>query len=114
MIRLLYTEATCMIKMSGGLSTPVKVQRGIRQGCPLSGQLYSIIIEPLLCKLRKVLVGVQINYLNSQESVKLSAYADDVTVVIRGDYDVEMVKNALECYGKASSAKVNWCKSDAV
>ncbi len=114
MIRLLYTEATCMIKMSGGLSTPVKVQRGIRQGCPLSGQLYSIIIEPLLCKLRKVLAGVHINYLNSQESVKLSAYADDVTVVIRGDYDVEMVKNALECYGKASSAKVNWCKSDAV
>ncbi len=36
--------------------------------------------------------GVQIYYLNSQESVKLSAYADDVTIVIRGDYDVEMVK----------------------
>ncbi len=75
------------------------------------GQTYSIIIEPLFSKLRKVLVGVQINYLNSQESVKLSAYADDVTVVIRGDYDVEMVKNALECYGKASSAKLTGVKA---
>jgi len=25
-----------------------------------------------------------------------------------------VVKHALECYGKASSAKVNWGKSDAV
>ncbi len=49
MIKLLYNDATCMVKMSGGLSVPVRVQRGIRQGCPLSGQLYSLVIEPLLC-----------------------------------------------------------------
>lgn len=45
MIRLLYNDATCMIKIAGGLSVPVKVNRGIRQGCPLSGQLYSISLE---------------------------------------------------------------------
>ncbi len=43
-IKRLYTEATCMIKMAGGLSIPINVKRGIRQGCPLSGQLYSIVI----------------------------------------------------------------------
>ncbi len=47
-IKLLYAGASCMIKVAGGLSLPVKVHRGIRQGCPLSGQLYSLIIEPLL------------------------------------------------------------------
>lgn len=36
MIKLLYNNATCMIKVAGGLSVPVKVQRGIRQGCPIS------------------------------------------------------------------------------
>lgn len=43
-IKLLYAEATCMIKMGGGLSIPVNVKRGIRLGCPISGQLYSIVI----------------------------------------------------------------------
>lgn len=31
-----------MIKMAGGLSITIKAERGNRQGCPLSGQLYSI------------------------------------------------------------------------
>lgn len=48
-IQLLYTEVTCKIRIAGGLSILLRV-KGIRQGCPLSGQLYSIVIEPLLCK----------------------------------------------------------------
>ncbi len=110
-IKLLYTEVTCMIKMGGGLSIPINVKRGIRQGCPLSGQLYSIVIEPLLCKLRRELMGLQVNTLNC--SIKLSAYADDVTVIIRDQSDIQVLKQALEFYGKASSAVVNWGKSDA-
>lgn len=41
-----------MFKIVGGLSCLVPVDRGIWHGCPLSGQLYSLVIEPLLCKLR--------------------------------------------------------------
>lgn len=114
LIKLLYSEATCLIKMAGGLSVPIRVQRGIREGCPLSGQLYSIVIEPLLCKLRRVLRGLQINTLMPQQPVILSAYADDVTVLIRGNGDIQCLEESLECYGKASSAKVNWAKSDAL
>lgn len=113
-IQLLYKGATCMIKVAGGLSVPVKVQRGIRQGCPLSGQLYSLVIEPLLCKLREKLTGLEIKTLDFKSTVKLSAYADDVTVLIRNNEDVRVLKEVLECYSKASSANVNWEKSDAL
>ncbi|XDV25251.1 hypothetical protein PO909_029197 [Leuciscus waleckii] len=113
-IRLLYAGAQCMIKIAGGLSTPVKVNRGIRQGCPISGQLYSIVIEPLLCKLREHLTGLQVNSLEFKSRIQLSAYADDVTVLIKNHSDVQCLKMALECYGKASSAKINWQKSEAV
>lgn len=54
-IKLLYKKTSVMIKIGGGLSSPVFVKRGIRQGCPLSGQLYSLVIEPLLCNLRNKL-----------------------------------------------------------
>lgn len=44
----------------------------------------------------------------------MSAYVDDLTVIIRGNQDVNVVKKCLETYEKASSAKVNWGKSVAV
>ncbi len=50
-IKLLYTGASVLLKVGGGLSYPVLVHRGIRQGCPLSGQLYALAIEPLLYNL---------------------------------------------------------------
>lgn len=54
-IRLLYNNVSLMLKVGGGPSVLIHVSRGIRQGCPLSGQLYSLAIELLLCKLRKEL-----------------------------------------------------------
>ncbi|KAI4877209.1 hypothetical protein NFI96_028665 [Prochilodus magdalenae] len=94
----------------GGLSLPVPVRRGIRQGCPLSGQLYAIAVEPLLCLLRTRLLGLQF----AGSSVKLSAYADDVTVVIRNSEDVDALKASLSIYERASSARLNWGKTKAV
>ena len=37
---LLYAGASCMVKVVGGLSCPIPAKRGIRQGCPISGQKY--------------------------------------------------------------------------
>ena len=45
-VKMLYAGASCMVKVEGGLSRPVWVRQGIRQGCPLSGQLYTLAIEP--------------------------------------------------------------------
>ncbi len=36
-IGLLYSGAQCLVKTGAGLSQPIPVQRGIRQGCPPSG-----------------------------------------------------------------------------
>lgn len=92
-----------MIGMAGGLSTLINVKKGIRQGCPLSGQLYSIAIKPFLSKLRNGLTGLQINTAALQHSIKITAYADDVTVKIRNSKDVEFLKESLESFEKAAS-----------
>lgn len=112
-VKLLYTDAVCIVKVGGGLSCPIPVSRGIRQGCPLSGQLYSIAIEPLLFNLRKVLSGFTIPLYSQGSGIIVSAYADDVTVFVNHAKDIKALSNQLDVYEKASSAKVNWDKSEA-
>lgn len=82
MVKMLYSGAVCIVKVGGGLSRPIPVSRGFRQGCPLSGQLYSIAIEPLLFNLRKTLSGFIVPGLSQSSSITVSAYADDVTVFV--------------------------------
>ncbi|KAI4890945.1 hypothetical protein NFI96_003942, partial [Prochilodus magdalenae] len=66
--------------------------------------------EPRLCLLRKRLSGLQIG----ASLVQVPAYADDSTVVIRGEQDVESLKEALHVYSRATSAKLNWAKTEAL
>lgn len=83
----MYNDASAMLKVRGGLSRPIPVLRRIRQGCPLSGMLYSLAIEPLLCKLKKKLQGVSV-----ERPIKFVAYADDVSIFIKDERDVSVLK----------------------
>ncbi len=46
-IRILYKDAITNIKCNGVLTQCFKITRSIRQGCPLSALLYSLVAEPL-------------------------------------------------------------------
>ena len=41
-IRVLYWDIESILKVNGDWSAPFKVHRGVRQGCVLSGKLYSL------------------------------------------------------------------------
>lgn len=111
-IKTLYFDVQSVLKVNGVLSTPFQVQRGIRQGCALSGMLYSLAFEPFLHKLRSVLQGVILPGCNMP--LKLSAYADDLVVMVDNQQDIDMLTNVIDQYGIISSARVNWSKSEAL
>lgn len=112
MIKALYCDIESILKVNGDLCAPFKVYRGVRQGCPLSGMLYSLAIEPLLVRLRKDIVGVKVP--NCEEVFKLSAYADDVAVLVSGQRDIDTLLKLCDEFKAVSSAKVNWSKSLAL
>ena len=111
-IRVLYRDIASILKVNGGLAAPFNVQRGVRQGCSLSGMLYSLAIEPLLHKLRNELLGVY--FPGCASAVKLSAYADDVVIVLNKQADINTLVANVSVFNHISSAKVNWAKSEAV
>ena len=112
MIQVLCCNIESMLKINGGLSGPFEVQRGVRQGCSLSGMLYSLAIEPLLHSIRKKLSGVV--FPGGNGCLKISAYADDVVVFITSQRDVSIMEDIINNFSVVSSARVNWAKSEAL
>jgi len=46
-VRVIYMDITSLVINNGWLSSPFSLQRGVRQGCPLSPLLYSLVVETL-------------------------------------------------------------------
>ncbi|CAM2100520.1 unnamed protein product [Caretta caretta] len=111
-LHVLYASAECLVKLNWTLTEPVSFGRGVRQGCPLSGQLYALAIEPFLCLLRRRLTGLVLR--EPELRLILSAYADDVLLVIQDLGDLAQVEACQAIYSAASSARVNWVKSSGL
>lgn len=112
-IALLYEGASCALLLNGQLTDSFYVTRGVRQGCPLSPMLFILALEPLL---RKVLESPRIRGfpLPGQSSVKVSAYADDVSLFLRdGDSYLSFLR-IFEEYGALSGGRLNHEKTKAL
>ncbi len=59
-VKVLYSDVQSILTVNGGLCAPFGACRGIRQGCSLSGMLYSLAIEPLLQQIRMKLHGISL------------------------------------------------------
>ncbi|CAM5166276.1 unnamed protein product, partial [Natator depressus] len=111
-LRVLYASAECLVRLNWTLTEQVSFGRGVRQGCPLSGQLYTLAIEPFLCLLRRRLTGLVLR--EPELRLVLSAYADNVLLVVQDPGDLARVEACQAIYSAASSARVNWVKSSGL
>ncbi len=68
-------------------------------------------MEPFLSLLRKDLTGLKVD--GNCNAFKLTAYADDITVIVKDQRDIEIVNDSISLYENASSAKLNWSKTEA-
>ena len=82
-IRGLYEGSGTRYRAGDGLTAPVACQRGVRQGCPLSGLLFILSLEPLL----RALAGTQVRCL---------AFADDLALIFSRRADVRDGLSVLE------------------
>lgn len=79
-IRALYFTPTARIRVNGNLSQTIYLERGTRQGCPLSPTLFALFIEPLAQAIREdpEIKGIMIR----GEEHKTFMFADDVLLFI--------------------------------
>ena len=98
------------ISVNNFLSQPYPIERGIRQGCPLSCLVWTLCLEPMACSIRNHpgIGGITV----ADEEVKLSLYADDTTLILDGSD--ESLRNSLQSiysFCKISGLKLNASKT---
>ena len=110
-IKVFYTNISSCVLNNGHASKHFLLERGVRQGCPLSGVLFVIAIELLAQSIRcsKEIKGIIIDEHNE---VKLSQYADDTTVLLSDVPSLSILFDLLSLFERCSGLKLNQTKSE--
>ena len=111
-IKIFYNNVTSCVLNNGHASTFFSLQRGVRQGCPLSGVLFVLGIELLSRSIKNdpTIKGIQVN----KQELKISQYADDTTVFVRDLDSVTSLLKVLNDFKEHSGLEINTTKTEAM
>lgn len=110
-IKILYTNIQSSVIVNNFVSSPFELYRGVRQGCALSPLLYVLCLEPFANQVRldPNIIGLQLP--GSNETAKISLYADDSTGILTNLKSVQALLHKCKLFGRASGAKLNVSKT---
>ncbi len=110
-VKTLYTNTESTVLNNGFSGKYFKLERGVRQGCPLSAYLFLITIEILATKIRTNpnIKGIKIG----NEEIKISLLADDITLLLHDTQSITETILTLKYFYKCSNLKINLDKSNA-
>ena len=112
-IKSLYSSPTARIRINGHLSQTIRLERGTRQGCPLSPTLFALFIEPLAQAIREdpEIKGITIR----GEEHKMCMFADDVLLFITTpDSSIPRLMCLIKTYNSYSGYKLNIQKTQTL
>ena len=107
---VIYNNASSCVLHDGHASDFFLLERGVGQGCPLSGLLFVIGIELLSGALQKdpTIRGIQVG----QKEINITQYADDTMVLVCDLDSVSQLLKFLNSFKNISGLEVNKQKTD--
>ena len=105
-----YKNVSSCVLNNGFATSSFAVERGVRQGDPLSAYLFIIALEVLCVNIRNSndIRGIKVD----KEEIKLSLFADDLTGFLKDDLSLTNFLKLIEDYGTCSGLKVNHEKTE--
>jgi len=109
-IQKLYKKARTVVSVNKMLLKAIKIDRGVKQGCPMSCLLYNIAIEPLAEMIQKInLRGFRIQ--DIEEIILVSMFVDDTIIYMNKNNDTKLLENSIKSFCEVSTTKFNEEKS---
>ena len=111
-VKLFYTNIESCISNNGTSSKYFKINRGVRQGDPLSAYLFILSVEVMAQAILKddTIHGIKIN----DNEIKLTQYADDTTAILKDQNSVYNFLKQVHSFEKICGLKVNTLKTEAI
>jgi hypothetical protein len=109
--QLLLMNNTCCIINNGKVTNFFPLNRGTKQGDPISPYLFILVIEVLATMIRKSdnISGFKVKC----KEYRLLMFADDTTFLLEDEKSFSEVLNILEIFRQYSSLRINVKKSEA-
>ena len=112
-LNLFYCRPESCVLNNGWASDFFEIQRGVRQGCPLSPYLFVLSVERLAKAIREN-TSIKGIFVNNRE-IKLSQYADDTTLILDGTKESLIASlKLLDDFYEVSGLKLNDKKTEAL
>ena len=113
-MNIVYTDIHSCVLNNGWLSAKITLDRGVRQGCPLSPLLYCLVAETLGQAIRRddSIRGIPIPGVNKQS--KVSQYADDTTLILADNYSITQSFNLINIFERGSGSRLNAQKTEGL
>merc|ERR1712074_74685 len=108
-----YKDIKSSIIVNGQASSSFNIERGCRQGDPISPYLFILCAEVLASRIREDdnIKGIKID----DTEFKISQFADDTTSLLNGDrHSFEQFFRQLDYFGEISGLKLNAEKTNNV
>lgn len=107
-VALAYRNCSTRLIINKTLGAPIKIERSVRQGCPLSPLLFAIYLESFCLA---IIQNSSIRGFKLMEAeVKLLAYADDVAVCCTSKESITEVTTIVKHFGNTTGSTANWSK----
>ena len=111
-VKTFYNTIQSCVVNNGYASPFFALERGVRQGCPLSGILFVIAVEILANSIRNDQLIARIDI--KGKVCKLSQYADDTSCFVRDTDSVAKRFEKLETFKRCSGLELNKTKTEAM
>lgn len=120
----LFFNTRIRVNVNGYLTDPVRQERGLRQGDPLSPLLFNIAFDPFIRAVQRD-TGIRgymwpnlrhsdpVDPSRNLPALKILAYADDTLVVLHSTTEFASLQRLISTYCQASNASLNFAKTQA-
>ena len=113
-IKVILNNRTASVKNGGHISREFSLERGVRQGCPLSPLIFVLAVEIMAISIRtdSRIKGIKLPC--SGNGVKVKQFADDTTLLLRDSIDFREVLAKIKQFSHISGLELNKKKCEAI